>query len=405
MLLKCLERVCAARAVSERSRGRAGAGSAGLLEAARSGGGGDDIHDYDRLDSDLAADYDWHDDGFLPRPRPSAADGGGLLVECLVRPADAGRVERCRRHERTARTRFWNRGERVISLDVGDYYTPTKTCRDDDTDRDDGGLFSHEEGDADDGASSVRAGEEISLDLSRHALADEEEALLDTMLPGTAVPSRDDARPPRRKKRRKNKSEREEGGKATTEAGMAEGFLLLVSHGSSGGLTRRAAASDRAGADPPAGARVYAALRPSGWLSVEDRSVLHRPAPGGASPLGEGRLPLERRRRRWDLLLDFRTEVAPCLAPGGSSPFRLRLDGALLLGTSSPSGAPVSSDGGPGGEEGRREGKRANLLLEVDEGTGGTFCGGCAWASALECHIARSKELRDSVRAEWRMEG
>ena len=124
MLLKCLERVCAATAVSERSRGRAGAGSAsgaaaglsaaaGSVEAARSDGGGDDIHDYDRLDSDLAADYDWHDDGFLPRPRPrpSAADGGGLLVECI-----------------------------------------TKTCRDDDTDLDEGGLFSHEDGDADDGA-------------------------------------------------------------------------------------------------------------------------------------------------------------------------------------------------------------------------------------------------------------
>ena len=68
--------------------------------------------------------------------------------------------------------------------------------------------------------------------------------------------------------------------------------------------------------------------------------------------------------------------VAPCLAPGGPSSFRLRLESALLLGTSSPSGHPS------------RE----------------TFCGGCAWILALECHIARSKELRDSVRAEWRME-
>ena len=183
---------------------------------------------------------------------------------------------------------------------------------------------------------------------------------------------------------------------------MAEGFLLLVPEGSPGGLPRRAAASDcaddAAKSDPPASTRVYAVLRPSGWLTIEDRSVLHRPTLTGTPPL-------ERRRRRWDLLLDSRTGVAPCLAPGGPSSFRLRLENALLLGTSSPSGAPVSGDGGRReGDEGRREGKRVNLLLEVDEGTGGTFCGGCAWISALECHIARSKELRDSVRAEWRME-
>ncbi|EJK54011.1 hypothetical protein THAOC_26442, partial [Thalassiosira oceanica] len=395
LLLKCLERACAARAVAERRRVRSRAGSAGLSaaapsEAARSDGGGDDVHDYDRLQSDIAADHDWHDDGFLPRPRSSAgaedADGdeagdfttGGLLAECLVRPADANRVERCRRHEKTARTRHWNRGERVVSLDVADYVR-----RDDGSDpREDVTYLEGEGISRGDDASDVRAGEEISLDFSRHALAGEEDALLDIMLPETAAPSRGDVRPPRRKKRRK------EGGRA-----------------SSGELARCAAASDCADAesDPPASTRVYAVLRPSGWLSVEDRSVLHRPTLDGTSSSEERHLPLERRRRRWDLLLDSRTEVAPCLAPGGPSSFRLRLDGALLLGMSSPSGVPVSSDGDPDGEEERREGSRVNLLLEVDEGTGGTFCGGCAWASALERHIARSKELRDCVRAEWRM--
>ena len=30
--------------------------------------GGDEIHDYDRLTSDLTWDYDWHDNGSLPPP-------------------------------------------------------------------------------------------------------------------------------------------------------------------------------------------------------------------------------------------------------------------------------------------------------------------------------------------------
>ena len=166
LLLQALERKCAAKTVAQRHRhNNANIGINTIPSNKGNNNGfvlhqittslfytrGDDIHDYDRSTSDLHANYDWHDDGYLPLPfswlttttfgsssiKPTyttaAAEEGGttahnneesyslnILKECLYCQQQSSDPPSSR-HQRSAWTRDWIRRERIVSLQLEDY--------------------------------------------------------------------------------------------------------------------------------------------------------------------------------------------------------------------------------------------------------------------------------------------
>ena len=114
--LKYIERMCAAKAITERHTG-----SVKTFYT-----GGDDIEDYDRCTNDLHMDYDWHDDGYLPEPAlysdntTTNTAGTSLLHECCYRPHTLS-VQPSSRYEKSASTKKLVRGERLISMSLDEY--------------------------------------------------------------------------------------------------------------------------------------------------------------------------------------------------------------------------------------------------------------------------------------------
>jgi len=113
LLLQYLERICAAKSVADRHNSS---------DSTSFYIGGDDIEDYDRCTNDLHANYDWHDDGFLPQPGlyKSNDRGSSLIHECCYLPHNLS-VQPSSHYEKSASTKEWTRGERLISLSVEDY--------------------------------------------------------------------------------------------------------------------------------------------------------------------------------------------------------------------------------------------------------------------------------------------
>ncbi len=359
LLLQTLERICAAKSIAENcSRGA----STNLFSA-----GGDDIHDYDRSEDDLVSNYDWHDDGYLPLPFCQSkvldrCNRSSVLHECCYLPIQQDPP--CSRFERNAWTRHWSRGERLVSLNIDDH------------------INNEQHDDVQNSSKEMHIGEG------------------DMPLPDISSSNRDDdgieannaivfSEGNRKKRRRTIKSSTVKQ-TALVEARNAivkEGFLLL-SCGSCGAAPLLDD-DERISINYKGFIRVYCKLHPSGWLSIEDRSIRLKRAEDS---------PLIHRRKCLKYFIYSGTTCQPCL-PDGTMTFHFRLDAARFLGPSmllnhecERKDAPSKNDKGT---------DVCSLLFAVDDGAGSTFVDGCEWVNALSGAAAKATSLRDQIRLEW----
>ena len=356
---------------------------------------------------------------------------------------------RCREHEV------------VDDYDVGDYErlcAEEEACRcetmaDDDDDDDD----DDERSDDDEGAGENN---DVSLNISSAELAEEEGFLLDVMLAGGggAVSSASRSVHPSSsgyysgchydpnassapfggkrvgsvKETRKKKRQRKLAARRARLAGddaaridrtpprppkrsfftAREGFLLLLHEEdsmSNGGLEIIRRLSDDAAASARdqkvEAVRVYARLHPSGWLSVEDRSIRRRGDFSGdrdedhdkhestneqqRQRLRQLTRPLSPRARYLDFYIDPGTTCSPWVREGMTS-FHFRLHDVLFLGASSLNNR--SFDIGSVDDKNNNAAndvatssiaERAHLLFGIDEGTGGDFADGFEWVNCM----------------------
>ena len=452
LLLQALERICTAKAVADRHNEQSAsfanasaavavgtnaaiatddnttANNAATITTANFYLGGDDIPEYDRSISDLHNNYDWHDDGHLP---PSLHH---ILQQCCYRPKYQTDPPSSR-YEKSAWTRDWIRGDRLVSLSLDEYQYGEGMVLDEDGDGDFEGSYAADEDAINDEGDISEIGEgdgDVSLDISPDALVAEEDCLLDIMLPavetspspnnhfnthgGSRVPAMtakscnkkrwSNAKEKRRKKRQRkeNAAQRLEELKSTTDATshvgqrvhIKEGFLLLIQ--SDPHLSNRARMP----------IRVYARLQPSGVLSIEDRSIhCQEDCIQSNDSTIIHQQHLASRVRYWDYLIGARTKCEPSMQEGASS-FHFRLDCARLLGASS---LCRSSD--KNGDNTNNDGKEeqfplsndlvaayrtTSILFSVDEGTGGAFMDGYEWVNALS---GVATGLSESIQAEW----
>ncbi|KAL9190476.1 hypothetical protein ACHAXT_007687 [Thalassiosira profunda] len=384
LLLRVLERICSTKAIAERH----GAGGSFCPR-------GDDIRDYDRATVDLHANYDWHDDGGLPPPC-SATDNGNstkhsILRECLRLPIRANDPPSSR-FERSAWTRPLLRGERIVSLRLEDY------AYREERDECEGEAIIEETivEEAPVEGAPVDEDDAPLLNFSAAEMAREEECLLDIMLPDETTKDSNKGLTGVQKRRRGRKRRRGKGpvqsenfatsaatlDDATTEKVFAkEGFLLLIHEKQLGIGCSKPAESD--GATPPLSVRVYAQLHPSGCLSIEDRSIRSRDN-------AERKEAVAHRRRHRDFWIGPQTQCTPCM-PEGTSAFHFRLEGIRLLGASTLGGRHYINGSGTS----------MDLLLSVDEGTGGSFIDGYEWVTALSGAASEAASLITSIRSEW----
>jgi hypothetical protein len=204
LMLQHLEKISAAKSISERHTKRSFYT------------GGDDIEDYDRCTRDLHMSYDWHDDGFLPKPGLYKTDNThSILHECCYRPHNLS-VQPSSRYEKTASTKEWVRGERLISMRIEDY----EYCNDLSLCNNHDAIEQNNAPNQECAGNNSTTESEIILEtdgcieeapfftLSPHALAKEEQFLQDIMSPNERANSTEDTSIARRKKkRRKHKSQ------------------------------------------------------------------------------------------------------------------------------------------------------------------------------------------------------
>eukprot|EP00970_Alexandrium_tamarense_P002817 scaffold391_cov189-Alexandrium_tamarense.AAC.8 len=418
LLLQSLEKVCAAKTIAKRHSASDGLSTASFYT------GDDDIHDYDRSIADLYSNYDWHDDGFLPRPCSycsgvaNTSDGktgveSSMLHYCCYLPCRYSDPPSSM-FERNAWTRDCIRGDRLISLSLEDYayhensgrnvacdvdaeylrapWMQIMECDDDDE------IDEAERELNDVNITSFRYNENETqhlhddeeeenpfFSLSPVALAKEEASLLDIMVPsqastpsqlanGTSSHDKTNTRRLKRRRRNKKQSHNQQHGNKQWSGGdcglnkeksaiyTKEGFLLLVHHGNV--------------------QRVYARLHPSGWLSVEDRSIRDKNA-GEAAELNTLQ-PLVHRTRYWDYFIQPDTSCN-AWTPNGANSFHFRLNKVILLGSSSLK---------PGEEESvNHQTSTVDLLFGVDGVTGGTIMDGFEWVCALSGAASSYSEL------------
>lgn len=418
LLLQSLEKVCAAKTIAKRHSASDGLSTASFYT------GDDDIHDYDRSIADLYSNYDWHDDGFLPRPCSycsgvaNTSDGktgveSSMLHYCCYLPCRYSDPPSSM-FERNAWTRDCIRGDRLISLSLEDYayhensgrnvacdvdaeylrapWMQIMECDDDDE------IDEAERELNDVNITSFRYNENKTqhlhddeeeenpfFGLSPVALAKEEASLLDIMVPsqastpsqlanGTSSHDKTNTRRLKRRRRNKKQSHNQHNGNKQWSGGdcglnkeksaiyTKEGFLLLVHHGNV--------------------QRVYARLHPSGWLSVEDRSIRDKNA-GEAAELNTLQ-PLVHRTRYWDYFIQPDTSCN-AWTPNGANSFHFRLNKVILLGSSSLK---------PGEEESvNHQTSTVDLLFGVDGVTGGTIMDGFEWVCALSGAASSYSEL------------
>lgn len=195
LLLQYLEKTCAAKTISERH-----------TTTASFYIGGDDIEDYDRSIQDLHINYDWHDDGFLPKPAAykttcatdtSNGDDGAstsILHECCYKPHKSS-VQPSSRYEKNASTKDWVRGDRLVSLSLEDYEYAVDSSSHPNEKHNETVLSCDQEDTT----------ESLFFDLSPAVLANEEESLLDIMIPMEQQAPTESAACKKKRRKRKTK--------------------------------------------------------------------------------------------------------------------------------------------------------------------------------------------------------
>jgi hypothetical protein len=352
----------------------------------------------------------------------------------------------------------------VGDYDVGDY---ERLCAEEEAGRcettaddDDDDERSDDDDDDDDEGAGGR--NDVSLNISSAELAEEEGFLLDVMLAGgggavssasrSVYPSsngnysgcpydpdsssapvggkRVDSFKERRKKKRQRKLAARRA-RLLADDGAAridrtpprtpkrsfftarEGFLLLVHEDdgmSNGGLEiiRRLSVDAAASArdQKVEAVRVFARLHPSGWLSIEDRSIRRRGDCSGDHEYDEIHdkhestneqqrqlrrqltRPLPPRTRYLDFYIDPDTTCSPWVREGTTS-FHFRLHNVLFLGASSLNnrsfgiGSADNKNNATNDVATSSIAERAHLLFGIDEGTRGDFTDGFEWVNCM----------------------
>ncbi|KAK1748970.1 hypothetical protein QTG54_000909 [Skeletonema marinoi] len=359
LLLQALERICTAKSVAENtSRGA----STNLFSA-----GGDDIHDYDRSEPDLVSNYDWHDDGHLPLPFCQSKIlerhcRSSVLHECCYLPVQQDPP--CSRFERNAWTRHWFRGERLVSMNITDHI--------DNAQYDDIEIPSEDIEEQSRGEGDIPLPESSG---SNHGGDGDESNNNIVLSEGN------------RKKRRRTKISTVKQTALVEDRNdiVKEGFLLLSCD--SCDATPLFNDDGRVSIHRKGFLRVYCKLHPSGWLSIEDRSILLKT---------DDDSPLTHRRKSLKYLIYSETTCQPCL-PDGTMSFHFRLDAARFLGPSM-----LFNHGYEGkGSTTKNDKEVCKLLFAVDDDAGSTFADGCEWVNALSGAAAKAASLRDQIRQEW----
>ena len=326
LLLQALERICTAKLVAENtSRGA----STNLFSA-----GGDDIHDYDRSETDFVSNYDWHDDGYLPL---TTFQDSSVLHECCYL-----RVRQdppCSKFERNAWTRYWVRDERLVSMNIEDYINDVQY---DDTQNHDDDCFESNNNIV------LSAGNRTKRQRTTNTSAVKQIALVED---------------------RNNI--------------VKEGFLLLSCDSCDAMLDD----FENTSRNHKGFLRVYCKLHPSGWLSIEDRSI--RLKTGGDTPLTHT-------RKCFKYFIYSETTCQPCI-PNGTMSFHFRLDAVRYLGSSMLFNHKDETKESPA----ENDAVACKLLFAVDDEAGSTFADGFEWVNALTGAAATAAALRDKIRLEW----
>lgn len=322
LLLQALERICSEKKVLN----------------INNIGGGDDINDYDRSEHDLVSNYDWHDDGHLPLPFCQSK----VLYECCYLPIQQDPP--CSKYERNAWTRDMLRGERLVSVHVGDY------------------LYHDHCG--------VEIAEDIPLPDAPCISGSNDD---DVHSKHTIVFSERS-----RKKRRRSQVE-------DRNAITKEGFLL-ISCSSFGAV--RLHDDERISINDKTFIRAYCKLYPSGFLSIEDRSIRLKTT----VEIG----PLIQRIKFWNFFVYSGTTCQPFL-PNGTMSFHFRLEAVRFLGSSTISNHESERNGYLANDEANA----CKLFFAVDEGVGSTFVDGYEWVNALSGAVTKASSLRDQICLEW----
>lgn len=349
LLLQALERICTAKSVAENtSRGA----STNLFSA-----GGDDIHDYDRSENDFVSNYDWHDDGHLPL---STSQDSSVLHECCYL-----RVKQdppCSKFERNAWTRYWVRDERLVSMNIEDYINDVQ--------------YDDKQNLSKDIEVVSRGGRDMVLhDMSCSNHDD------DCFESNKNIVSSEE----NRTKRRRTTNTFTVKQTALVEDRndiVKEGFLLLSCDSCDALIDDHENTSrNRKGF-----LRVYCKLHPSGWLSIEDRSIRLKT---------DEDIPLYHTRKCLKYFIYSETTCQPWI-PGTMS-FHFRLDAVRYLGSSMLFDHECETKDSPA----ENDAVACNLLFAVDDEAGSTFADGFQWVNAITGAAAKAAALRDQIRLEW----
>ena len=134
--------------------------------------------------------------------------------------------------------------------------------------------------------------------------------------------------------------------------------------------------------------RIYVKLHPSGLLTIEDCSIRENEA-----LVEEKAGPIPSRIRYLDLFIGTQTKCQPCI-PDGTSSFKFQLSNIRLLGASSNSSPSQPSTSTSLNEQ-------IDIVLSVDEGTGGDFMDGFEWVNTLSGAANVKSSLIESIQSEW----
>ncbi len=351
LLLQALERICTAKSVAEHT----GRGASTDLFSS----GGDDIHDYERSETDLVSNYDWHDDGHLP---PASQRSKSLLQECCYLPIQQDPP--CSRFERNAWTRHWRRGERLVSMNIEDYIDNVQYDEIEDPPR-----YSEVHS---------RGGGDIPLtEMSFSNHDDDGVEPTDNLIFSEG----------NRKKRRRTTDSFTVKQTALVEDRndiVKEGFLMLSCDSCALLDNDEEISSNQKGF-----IRVYCKLNISGWLSIEDRSIRLRTIEDS---------PMIHTRKCLKYFIYSGTTCQPCL-PDGTMSFHFQLDGVRNLGSSMLFNHEYETKPSPA----KNDTVESKLLFAVDEYA--TLADGCGWVNALSGAAAKAASLQDQIRLEWNERG
>ena len=436
LLLQLLEHICAIKNISQERRYN--------KDLVQYEGSGDDIHDYDRSIKDLISNYDWHDDGYLPQPfthhaivdtnttkenNKKEVQSSNILQECCYRPTYPSDPPSSK-HERSAYTRDWIRGDRIVSLLIDDY----QYFDDDSSMKEEVGVNNGIEleddnnfpnttdsldlnDQADDKGESAEEEHGISLNLSKAEFEEEEGRLIDIMLADNTQQNKSTQRSKaqvkhnakeRKKRKRQNKNKRKQDARCQLEEQLdvtsatvmtnqvkpqshtREGFLLLICEDKPLNILQHLQNKNSLCNNDKRtkSVRIYVKLHPSGLLTIEDCSIRENEA-----LVEEKAGPIPSRIRYLDLFIGTQTKCQPCI-PDGTSSFKFQLSNIRLLGASSNSSSSQPSTSTSLNEQ-------IDIVLSVDEGTGGDFMDGFEWVNTLSGAANVKSSLIESIQSEW----